>query len=93
MSGSLPRDLLRVCRELMEVKNANPNALDLSSLFPQLIYQDVASKLRAISIASQQVKLQAEVSGFLALLGRLRAADLTTDILISLNAGRARGRG
>ena len=67
MSAGLPRDLLRVCRELLELKDAGPKQVGV--LTQSLIDIDVQAKLRAISIAAQQIKLEAEVSKFLTVVG------------------------
>ena len=69
MSGGLPRDLIRQCRGLFEQMRLRPDSThNLASISKDLALKEVHSKIAAITIASQKLALDNEVSEFLNLL-------------------------
>jgi Cdc6-like AAA superfamily ATPase len=61
MAGGLPRDLIRVFRDLFEDRRqAGTGADDLSTLCSFLVQSDLKSKLRAASIEARDITLEAE---------------------------------
>jgi hypothetical protein len=74
ISGGLARDLIRTCRNLVELVQEKPDtpvARDLASVCNSLIRQDVKSKVRAIATSARKLEIEPECSAFLASLHEL----------------------
>lgn len=61
VSGGLPRDLIRVCRELFDIAQKHENAT-LKTVITESINLDLRSKIRAISIAATENLIEPEAS-------------------------------
>lgn len=74
ISGGLARDLIRTCRNLIELAQEKPGipvARDLASMCNSLIRQDIKSKVRAIATSARKLEIEPEGSAFLASLHEL----------------------
>ncbi|MGB8217773.1 MAG: hypothetical protein WCE94_10780 [Candidatus Methanoperedens sp.] len=60
LSGGLARDLIRTCRNLLELTQKTPEGKNLAILCSSLIRTDIKSKLRAVSAAAKDIKLEPE---------------------------------
>jgi hypothetical protein len=76
MSGGLARDLIRPCRNLLELAQAHLAENDLSKLCSLLIKSDIKSKLRAVSIAARKIALKSEVNQFF---DKIRQLEITME--------------
>jgi hypothetical protein len=72
LSGGLARDLIRSCRNLVQMA---PGGGDLSELCDRLIREDVRSKVQAVITSAGKVELEPEGSDFIAALYRLESAS------------------
>ena len=70
-SGGLPRDLIRVCREISDLAAQNSNDLYLGEAASKIIMADLRMKIRAISIAATDQRIEPETSFLLDALGRI----------------------
>lgn len=90
ISGGLARDLIRTCRNLIELaqeKPGNPVARDLSSMCNSLIRQDIKSKVRAIATSARKLEIEPEASAFLASLHELERVGAAGEPLLPATAG------
>lgn len=62
MSAGLARDLIRTCRNLLELVQLIPEKNNLSMLCGSLIRTDLKHKLRAVSIEAKDIILEPEVT-------------------------------
>jgi hypothetical protein len=82
LSGGLPRDLIRIARELLELSRASQAGQKLTDLTSALIASDIDRKLRAMAIASAGVELEPQKGRFLDTIQTFRAAA-TSDTLLA----------
>ena len=82
LSGGLPRDLIRIARELLELSRTSQTSEELTYLTRALITSDVDRKLRAIAIAAAGVRLEPQTGHFLDTIQATRAAT-TSDTLLA----------
>lgn len=90
ISGGLARDLIRTCRNLIELtqeKPGTPVARDLSSMANALIRQDIISKARAIKTSASKLEIEPEASAFLASLHELERVSAAGEPLLPATAG------
>lgn len=73
ISGGLPRDLIRACRNLQECRQKHGKT-SLSMLCNQILATDIATKLKAIYIAAKEVIQEPEFSKLLRMLEPLESA-------------------
>jgi hypothetical protein len=73
ISGGLARDLIRTCRDMIEIIPEDQE-MSLSNVARSLIYKDLNTKLRAISIAARKISLEPERTQFLYKLHHLEIA-------------------
>lgn len=64
MSAGLARDLIRICRNLIELVRLTPNENSLSNLCGSLLKTDLMSKLNAVSIEVKEIMLEPEATEF-----------------------------
>lgn len=74
LSGGLPRDLIRVARELLERSRVRGASQELTDLTRALITADMDRKLRAIEIAAAEVAPEPRVRDFLDMIQTVRGA-------------------
>jgi hypothetical protein len=74
MSGGLARDLIRTCRDLLELVRVAPTENSFSTLCSSLIRADMKSKLRAISITAKDIKLEPDMTQLLEEVHQLETA-------------------
>jgi hypothetical protein len=67
MSGGLARDLIRICRDMYEFVQTNPNKNDLATVINSLVRKDMESKLRALYVSAKGVSHTEMVQFFLEL--------------------------
>lgn len=82
LSGGLPRDLIRIARELLEHSRTSQAGPKLTGLTHALITSDMDRKLRAIAIAAAGVGLEPQTGHFLDTIQVIRAA-ITSDTLLA----------
>lgn len=71
LSGGLPRDLIRVARLVIDAQDPQ-GPTGLSRITTRLVTQDVARKVRAISVAARRIDLEPDVGRFLLLCAGVR---------------------
>jgi hypothetical protein len=54
VSGGLPRDIIRICRELHDFEDNSEGYVSLDMICKKIISRDLISKIRAISIAASE---------------------------------------
>lgn len=89
-SGGLARDLIRTCRNLIDLARDRPGfpvRKDLTSLCTSLIGQDIKSKIRAVGTSVQKIELEPEAGNFLTELARLERALVAGEPLLPYCAG------
>lgn len=64
MSAGLARDLIRTCRNLLELVRLTPNENSMSNLCGSLIKTDIMSKLNAVSIEAKEIMLEPAATEF-----------------------------
>jgi hypothetical protein len=77
LSGGLARDLIRACRNLVQLAPAEgeaPDARTLSALCGALIRQDLRAKVHAVITSAGKIELEPEGPAFIAALYRLESA-------------------
>jgi hypothetical protein len=79
MAGGLPRDLVRVCRELFRVRKQNPDTEPLSKLTCKLIESDIKRKLHAVSVAAKDMAWGSEANELLRKIRQLEMAVKPVD--------------
>jgi hypothetical protein len=62
LSGGLPRDLIRACRDIVEQVQVNPSRTSLTDLCQAVVQADIRAKLRAIAIAAHEIGLEPETT-------------------------------
>ena len=82
MSGGLPRDLIRACRDLLNTATEE-NLFDLLPLARRVITHESHSKARAMSIAVSKLPADLNQTQFLATLTKLLAVHLDEQSLLS----------
>jgi hypothetical protein len=75
LSGGLPRDLIRVTRNMLDMAQKNPGDNDLRSITGGLLRGEIVGKLRATAIAAREIPLEPEVTTFLARITELETFD------------------
>ncbi len=75
LSGGLARDVIRACREMLELVHNEPLTTDLASICTKLVMADVRSKLRAISISVAEIGEEPETSR---LIDRICGIEMST---------------
>ncbi len=82
LSGGLPRDLIRIARELLELSRASRVGQNLTDLTRALITSDMDRKLRAMAIVAAELGLEPQTGHFLNTIQTIRAAT-TSDTLLA----------
>lgn len=81
MSGGLPRDLIRACRDMLSV-SAEERRTDLLPLARSVIAQECHGKARAMSTACSKLSPDADQTQFLTMLMELLTGSLAEDKLL-----------
>jgi hypothetical protein len=84
ISGGLPRDLIRTCRELFGQVQQVPHKNNLEQLCKFLIAKDVKAKLNAAIIASKNTGLETEMNRFYETLHQLEISSLALKNIANL---------
>lgn len=84
MSAGLARDLIRICRNLLELVRLTPNENSLSNLCGSLIKTDIMSKLNAVSIEAKEIMLEPEATEFFKEIIEIERKMDSTDSLLEL---------
>ena len=82
MSAGLARDLIRICRNLLELVRLTPNENSLSNLCGSLIKTDIMSKLNAVSIEAKEIMLEPEATEFFKDIKEIERKMDSTDSLL-----------
>lgn len=82
MSAGLARDLIRICRNLLELVRLTPNENSLSNLCGSLIKTDIMSKLNAVSIEAKEIMLEPEATEFFKEIIEIESIMDSTDSLL-----------
>lgn len=82
MSAGLARDLIRICRNLLELVRLTPNENSISNLCGLLIKTDIMSKLNAASIEAKEIMLEPEVTEFFKDIKEIERKMDSTDSLL-----------
>ena len=82
LSGGLARDMIRIFRNLIELRQANPAKDDLETLCHGLVKADLRAKFRAAAITAKKIDLETEVDVFLERLYEIESAPLSEDLLL-----------
>ena len=77
LSGGLARDMIRIFRSLIELRQTHPEQDDLETLSQALIKSDLKAKLRAAAITAKKLKLKTEVDEFVAELYRFDSTGVS----------------
>ena len=83
LSGGLPRDLIRVARELLELGRADQVGKELPDLVRALLADELDRKQRAVAVAAAKVKLEPWTGRFLAAMEATRTAAEPGALLIA----------
>jgi hypothetical protein len=92
LSGGLARDLIRVCRDLLELHHTDPVKKGLSLLANSLLETDLRRKLRAITVAAKKITLEPDVSDFLSRIANL-GGPIQANRLLAFCADLSAGNG
>lgn len=79
LSGGLPRDLIRVCRDVVEIVRKSGQAMDIATVAKNLIQEDLRGKFHALAISAERVDLEPERNDLLQLLHELDPATAGAD--------------
>lgn len=82
LSGGLARDMIRIFRNLIELRQADPAHDDLETLCHGLVKADLRAKLRAAAITAKKIDLETEVDAFLERLYEIESAPLSETLLL-----------
>jgi hypothetical protein len=82
LSGGLARDMIRIFRSLIELRQAHPEQDDLETLCQALVESDLKAKLRAAAITAKKFKLKTEVDAFVAELYRFESTPVSEHFLL-----------
>jgi hypothetical protein len=82
LSGGLPRDLIRVARDLLELSRVPQARQNLTDLTRELVTSDMDRKLRAVAIAAAEVALEPQAKAFLDTMQAIRVTT-TSDTLLA----------
>jgi hypothetical protein len=82
LSGGLPRDLIRIARELLELNQTSQTSQKLTDLAQALITSDMDRKRRSIAFAAAGIELEPQTGQFLNTIQTTRAAT-TSDTLLA----------
>jgi hypothetical protein len=74
LSGGLPRDLLRSCRQLGEINSRSEGTSTLQNLMDDLLNSEVSARIDAVSFSLQSRETGESSTAFVAELDRLRQA-------------------
>ena len=86
LSGGLPRDLIRTCRDMLEIA-VQENLRDLVPLAAKVVTQEVHAKARAMTIAAAKLSAGPPQARFLSDLTELLAGEANAPALL-LRAGQ-----
>ncbi len=81
LSGGLPRDLIRTCRDMLDIAEQE-KLRDLLPLAEKVVSQEIHAKARAMTIAAAKVPAGAPQARFLSELTELLAQDASAQTLL-----------
>lgn len=87
LSGGLPRDLIRSCRNLIEINSMPQQDNDLSSLSAALIKSELSLKTRAVSISVERINMEPARSNLLEKLYQLETESAPVESLMTYYSG------
>ncbi|MFT3924569.1 MAG: P-loop NTPase fold protein [Myxococcales bacterium] len=73
-SGGLPRELIRVCRDLVEQATLYPQRTDLESMTLAMVRLDLETKLKALMVAVEREDAERHAGALMGALHRLEAS-------------------
>ncbi len=90
VSGGLPRDLIRICRNLYDYRREFPGSVNtIAGLSGALICRDIKAKLDAVQYSLQRVSNEKAAAGLLSLIStRAWDANSLQDVLYNLHSSQ-----
>jgi hypothetical protein len=82
LSGGLARDLIRSCREMLELVKQTPTESDLTAVCTKLVIADVKAKLNAIEVSARNCHLEPELSNIIDVIRKVLASTENRDIFL-----------
>jgi hypothetical protein len=83
LSGGLARDMIRIFRNLIELRKADTVNDDIETLCHGLVKADFRAKLRAAAITAKRIDLKTEVNMFLVKLYEVESAPFSAASLLN----------
>lgn len=81
LSGGLPRDLIRACRDAVEQPRLADKTMPLDRLCECMLTADIEAKLRAMRVAAKEAPLNEEATRFLTQLHDMQVAPMDAQTL------------
>lgn len=82
LCGGLARDLIRTCRNLLELVQLTPENNSLPTLCSSLIRIEIKSKLHAVSVAAKDINLEPESTELLEEINQIETSSISPPSLL-----------